>query len=203
MYIGVAGNIGAGKTTLAKILSQHFNIPLLKESVDDNPFLDKYYEDISTWAFRTQLYFVTSRVKTFIDNQKNHEAGILDRVLDEDKFIFTTFLYKNGYLSDEEFALYEDFFRLQKAMLKDVSVLIYIKSGVNRLKQNILKRNRPYEQDLIHPDNTYLEELNELYESWIQTYTDSPLIVIDANKVNIIEDEEKRKELLEEISSHL
>lgn len=203
MYIGVAGNIGAGKTTLANMLSKHYGVPLLEECVAQNPYLDRYYEDMHKWSFHTQMFFVISRVKTFMDNQAKFSSGILDRILDEDKHIFAQHLREKDLLSEDEFAMYDDFFSLQTAQVKPLDVLIYIKSDVARLKENILKRNRSYELDLIRPENTYLAELNTLYESWISGYVNSPVIILDANKDNVIREKEKRKKLIEQINAHL
>ena len=178
MHIAIAGNIGSGKTTLTKMLAARYGWTPNFESVDFNPYLSDFYEDMSRWSFNLQVYFLNKRFKDVVDISKNQEVIIQDRTIYEDARIFAPNLHDMGLMSSRDFETYSDLFDLMMSLVKMPDLLIYLKSSIPNLVSQIQKRGREYEKT-IRID--YLTGLNERYEQWISGYT-GHLLVIDADK---------------------
>ena len=178
MHIAIAGNIGSGKTTLTKMLAARYGWTPKFESVDFNPYLSDFYEDMSRWSFNLQVYFLNKRFKDVVDISKNQEVIIQDRTIYEDARIFAPNLHDMGLMSSRDFETYSDLFDLMMSLVKMPDLLIYLKSSIPNLVSQIQKRGREYEKT-IRID--YLTGLNERYEKWINGYT-GHLLVIDADK---------------------
>ncbi len=178
MHIAIAGNIGSGKTTLTKMLAARYGWTPKFESVDFNPYLSDFYEDMSRWSFNLQVYFLNKRFKDVVDISKNQEVIIQDRTIYEDARIFAPNLHDMGLMSSRDFETYSDLFDLMMSLVKMPDLLIYLKSSIPNLVSQIQKRGREYEKT-IRID--YLTGLNERYEQWISGYT-GHLLVIDADK---------------------
>ena len=178
MHIAIAGNIGSGKTTLTKMLAARYGWTPKFESVDFNPYLSDFYEDMSRWSFNLQVYFLNKRFKDVVDISKNQEVIIQDRTIYEDARIFAPNLHDMGLMSSRDFETYSDLFDLMMSLVKMPDLLIYLKSSIPNLVSQIQKRGREYEKT-IRID--YLTRLNERYEKWISGYT-GHLLVIDADK---------------------
>ena len=178
MHIAIAGNIGSGKTTLTKMLAARYGWTPKFESVDFNPYLSDFYEDMSRWSFNLQVYFLNKRFKDVVDISKNQEVIIQDRTIYEDARLFATNLHDMGLMSSRDFETYSDLFDLMMSLVKMPDLLIYLKSSIPNLVSQIQKRGREYEKT-IRID--YLTGLNERYEKWIDGYT-GHLLVIDADK---------------------
>ena len=178
MHIAIAGNIGSGKTTLTKMLAARYGWTPKFESVDFNPYLSDFYEDMSRWSFNLQVYFLNKRFKDVVDISKNQEVIIQDRTIYEDAMIFAPNLHDMGLMSSRDFETYSDLFDLMMSLVKMPDLLIYLKSSIPNLVSQIQKRGREYEKT-IRID--YLTGLNERYEKWIDGYT-GHLLVIDADK---------------------
>lgn len=178
MHIAIAGNIGSGKTTLTKMLAARYGWTPKFESVDFNPYLSDFYEDMSRWSFNLQVYFLNKRFKDVVDISKNQEVIIQDRTIYEDARIFAPNLHDMGLMSSRDFETYSDLFDLMMSLVKMPDLLIYLKSSIPNLVSQIQKRGREYEKT-IRID--YLTGLNERYEKWIDGYT-GHLLVIDADK---------------------
>ena len=178
MHIAIAGNIGSGKTTLTKMLAARYGWTPKFESVDFNPYLFDFYEDMSRWSFNLQVYFLNKRFKDVVDISKNQEVIIQDRTIYEDARIFAPNLHDMGLMSSRDFETYSDLFDLMMSLVKMPDLLIYLKSSIPNLVSQIQKRGREYEKT-IRID--YLTGLNERYEKWIDGYT-GHLLVIDADK---------------------
>lgn len=164
LYIAIAGNIGVGKTTLTRMLSEKLGWKAFYERVVDNPYLSDFYEDMKRWSFHLQVFFLSSR---FIDQKKITEwpdSCIQDRSIYEDVEIFAHTLHKNGNMTDVDYKNYQDLFYTMVSYLRKPDLIIYLRSSIESLKEHIRLRGRDYEQD-IDPD--YLAELNEAYEEWI------------------------------------
>ena len=186
MHIAVAGNIGSGKTTLTKMLAAHYGWTPKFESVDYNPYLADYYEDMERWSFNLQIYFLNKRFKDVVDISKTDEVIIQDRTIYEDARIFAPNLHAMGLMSSRDFENYTDLFDL----------LIYLKSSIPNLVAQIQKRGREYEKG-IRID--YLTGLNERYDEWIAGYKGN-LLVIDADNIkfaNRPEDFEKITDMID------
>ena len=196
MHIAVAGNIGSGKTTLTKMLAAHYGWTPKFESVDYNPYLADYYEDMERWSFNLQIYFLNKRFKDVVDISKTDEVIIQDRTIYEDARIFAPNLHAMGLMSTRDFENYSDLFDLMMSMVNPPDLLIYLKSSIPNLVAQIQKRGREYEKG-IRID--YLTGLNERYEEWIASYKGN-LLVVDADNVkfaNRPEDFEKVTDMID------
>jgi len=190
MHIAIAGNIGSGKTTLTKMLASHYGWTPKFESVDFNPYLSDFYEDMERWSFNLQIYFLNKRFKDVVDIVNSDEVIIQDRTIYEDAKIFAPNLHDMGLMSSRDFENYTDLFNLMMSLVGKPDLLIYLKSSIPNLISQIQKRGREYERS-IRID--YLSGLNEKYDNWIDGY-DGNLLVIDADHIkfgNKAEDFEK------------
>ncbi|MBK7691600.1 MAG: deoxynucleoside kinase [Bacteroidetes bacterium] len=186
-HIAIAGNIGAGKTTLTKKLAKHFNWAPHFEDVESNPYLNDFYNDMHRWSFNLQIYFLNSRLRQLVDIQNGNQVVIQDRTIFEDAYIFAPNLHEMGLMSKRDFENYKQFFETLKGMVNPPDLLIYLKASVPTLVGQIQKRGREYEEN-IRID--YLKRLNEYYNSWIDKYDDGKLLVIDIDKVNFDENKD-------------
>ena len=196
MHIAVAGNIGSGKTTLTKMLAAHYGWTPKFESVDYNPYLADYYEDMERWSFNLQIYFLNKRFKDVVDISKTDDIIIQDRTIYEDARIFAPNLHAMGLMSTRDFENYSDLFDLMMSMVNPPDLLIYLKSSIPNLVAQIQKRGREYEKG-IRID--YLIGLNERYDEWIAGYKGN-LLVVDADNVkfaNRPEDFEKVTDMID------
>ena len=180
MHIGIAGNIGCGKTTLTRKLSEYYGWTPHFESVTFNPYLEDYYSDIPRWSFNLEVYFLAQRFKDVLEISKSDEVISQDRTILEGVHIFVENNYRMGNLSDRDYRTYMDLFDLMMSLVKEPDLLIYIKSSVPHLVSQIQKRGRDYEQGI---SLDYLAGLNSLYEKWIDSYK-GKLLVIDGDNTD-------------------
>ena len=199
MHIAIAGNIGSGKTTLTRMLAARYGWTPKYESVDFNPYLSDFYDDMSRWSFNLQIYFLNKRFKDVVDISKNSETIIQDRTIYEDARIFAPNLHDMGLMSSRDFETYSDLFDLMMSLVKMPDLLIYLKSSIPNLVSQIQKRGREYEKT-IRID--YLTGLNERYDTWIDSYK-GHLLVIDADKYKFGNKEEDFEAVTSMIDSEL
>ena len=179
MHIAIAGNIGSGKTTLTKMLAAHYGWTPKFESVDFNPYLADFYEDMERWSFNLQIYFLNKRFQDVVEIAKQKEVIIQDRTIYEDARIFARNLHDMGLMSTRDFENYTDLFDLMMSLVGYPDLLIYLRSSIPNLIAQIQKRGREYEKS-IRID--YLTGLNEKYEEWIGSYTGN-LLIVDADNI--------------------
>jgi deoxyadenosine/deoxycytidine kinase len=199
-HIAVAGNIGAGKTTLTELLSKHYKWIPHFEDVERNPYLMDFYEDMPRWSFNLQVYFLNSRLNRLLEIQRGTETVIQDRTIYEDAYIFAPNLHDMSLMSKRDFDNYYNFFQTLKSMVQPPDLLIYLKASVPTLVGQIQKRGREYEEN-IRLD--YLKKLNGLYNKWIDEYKEGPLLVIDVDKNHFPENEEDLGEVINKVDSML
>ncbi len=199
-HIAIAGNIGAGKTTLTKILSKHFGWLPQFEDVENNPYLNDFYEDMPRWSFNLQVYFLNSRFKQIIEIQQGTEVVIQDRTIHEDAQIFAPNLHGMGLMSSRDFENYTKLYETISSMIRPPDLLIYLKATVPTLVNQIQKRGRDYEDNL---RLDYIRRLNEYYEKWISTYKEGRLLVIDVDQLNFADDEEAQGEVINKVRAEL
>ena len=180
MHIGVAGNIGSGKTTLTRMLAEHYGWTPQYESVTYNPYLEDYYKDIARWSYNLETYFLAQRFKDLLEISRSKDVIIQDRTILEGVYIFVANNKALGNLSERDFDTYMQLFELMMSMVRLPDLLIYLKSSVPHLVSQIQKRGRDYEQGI---SLEYLSGLNERYEAWIASYK-GPLLVIDADTLD-------------------
>lgn len=179
MHIAIAGNIGSGKTTLTKMLASHYGWTPKYESVDYNPYLADFYEDMARWSFNLQIYFLNKRFKDVVEISRADDIIVQDRTIYEDACIFAPNLHDMGLMSSRDFENYRDLFDLMMSLVGKPDLLIYLRSSIPNLVSQIQKRGREYERG-IRID--YLTGLNEKYENWINDY-DGNLLVVDADNI--------------------
>ena len=193
MHIAIAGNIGSGKTTLTKMLAAHYGWTPKFESVDFNPYLADFYEDMERWSFNIQIYFLNKRFKDVVDISRQKEVIIQDRTIYEDARIFAPNLHSMGLMSTRDFENYSDLFDLMMSLVAKPDLMIYLRSSIPNLIAQIQKRGREYEKS-IRID--YITGLNQRYEDWIKDY-DGRLIIVDVDKIKF----ENRPEDFQEITN--
>lgn len=180
MHIGIAGNIGCGKTTLTKMLAEHYGWTPKFEAVTYNPYLEDYYKDIQRWSFNLETYFLTQRFKDVLEIANSKDVIIQDRTLFEGVHIFVANNKAMGNLSDRDFDTYMELYHLMMSLVKAPDLLIYLKSSVPHLVSQIQKRGREYEKGI---SIEYLSNLNERYDKWIETY-DGKVLTIEADGID-------------------
>jgi len=181
MHVAVAGNIGSGKTTLTKLLSKHYKWKPHYEDVENNPYLNSFYEDMQRWSFNLQVYFLNSRFRQVIDIHESGKNVIQDRTIYEDAYIFAPNLHSMNLMSTRDFENYISLFELMSSFIKAPDLLIYLKASIPTLVEQIQSRGREYEES-IRLD--YLKLLSERYENWITNYKLGKLLIIDVDNLN-------------------
>ncbi|NMB37529.1 MAG: deoxynucleoside kinase [Bacteroidales bacterium] len=180
MHIGIAGNIGSGKTTLTRMLAQHYGWTPKYEAVTYNPYLEDYYKDIPRWSFNLEVYFLTQRIKDLMEIANSDEVIIQDRTIFEGVYVFVANNKAMGNLTQRDFDAYMDLFEVMVKMIKLPDLLIYLRSSIPHLVSRIQKRGRDYEQSM---SLEYLGGLNERYEKWISEYQ-GEVLIIDADNLD-------------------
>lgn len=199
MHIGVAGNIGSGKTTLTRMLSSHYGWTPKYESVTYNPYLEDYYKDIPRWSYNLETYFLAQRFRDVLEIAKSEDVIIQDRTLFEGVYIFVRNNLEQGNLSKRDYDTYMQLFELMMSMVQPPDLLIYLKSSISHLVANIQKRGREYEQGI---SLEYLNGLNERYEEWISSY-EGRLLVIDADNLDFKNNPEDFSFITDKIDAEL
>lgn len=199
MHIGIAGNIGSGKTTLTKMLSEHYGWTPKYEAVTYNPYLEDYYDNIHRWSFNLEVYFLTQRFKDILAINNAEGTIIQDRTIFEGVRIFVANNYEMGNLSERDYNTYMDLFNLMISLVKAPDLLIYLKSSVPHLVAQIQKRGREYEKSI---SLEYLSGLNEKYENWIENY-DGPILIIDADDLDFANRPEDFSAITDQIDARL
>lgn len=199
-HIAIVGNIGAGKTTLTKMLANHYGWTPQFEAVDHNPYLIDFYNDMMRWSFNLQIYFLNSRLKQLIDIQDSKETIIQDRTIYEDAHIFAQNLFEMGLMTGRDYDNYCAMFATITQMVKPPDLMIYLKASIPKLVDQIQKRGRDYE-DNIRLD--YLKKLNEHYEQWISTYKESKLLIIEIDEINFAENPDDFSKIISKIDTEI
>ncbi len=200
MLIAVAGNIGSGKTTLTKLLSNYYKWDPQYENADNNPYINDFYEDMQRWSFNLQVSFLSERFKKMIEIREKGKTVILDRTIYEDAYIFAPNLHAMGLMSSRDFENYSNLFEMTSSLIQAPDLLIYLRATVPTLVNQIQNRGRKYE-DSIRLD--YLKRLNERYEAWIANYSLGNLLIIDVDKTNFIENKEDLSSVINKIDAEI
>lgn len=198
-YVAIAGNIGSGKTTLTKMLSEHFGWKAEFESTADNPYLEDFYQDMKRWAFHTQVRFLDNSFQQMLDINANGMPIIQDRSFDENAHIFARNLHVSGQMDDRDFESYWHLFTSMSSQLPKPDLLIYLDTDLDRLQTQIQKRGRSYEQTI---PTEYLDNLNKLYNEWIDTY-EGPLLRIKMSEHDFVEENEDFYKIVNQIDDML
>ncbi|MFA8434173.1 MAG: deoxynucleoside kinase [Marinifilaceae bacterium] len=200
MHIAVAGNIGAGKTTLTGLLAKHYGWEAHYEDVDDNPYLNDFYDDMQRWSFALQIYFLNSRFNQVQDIRRSGKHIIQDRTIYEDAAIFAPNLRSMSLMAQRDYDNYQSLFKLMSSLVQPPDLLVYLRATIPTLVNHIQERGRDYE-NTIRLD--YLKRLNERYEAWIGGYTEGKLLIIDVDNINFIKNPKDLSGVIDKIDAQL
>ena len=200
MHVAIAGNIGAGKTTLTKLLAKHFDWEAHYEDVLENPYLEDFYNKMERWSFNLQIYFLNSRFRQILDIRESGKAIIQDRTIYEDAHIFAPNLHAMGLMTNRDYENYKSLFDLMESVVKGPDLLIYLRSSIPNLVSQIHKRGRDYENSI---SIDYLSRLNERYEAWVHNYDKGNLLIIDVDNINFVDDPEDLGNIITRVDGEL
>lgn len=199
-HIAIAGNIGAGKTTLATKLSKQFGWEVCYEPTEENPYLSDFYEDMKRWSFNLQVYFLNSRYQQVLDILRGDITTIQDRTIYEDAYIFAPNLKDMGLLSERDFENYFTLFKTMSSQIQPPDLLIYLRASIPTLVSHIHHRGREYEGNM---SLDYLKRLNERYEGWINNYEEGKLLIINSDDVDFEKNPEDLGEIVNKVNAEL
>ncbi len=200
MHVAVAGNIGAGKTTLTKLLAKHYKWEPQLEDVVDNPYLDDFYNQMERWSFNLQVYFLNSRFRQVAQIRESGKDIIQDRTIYEDAHIFAPNLHAMGLMTNRDFENYRSLFDLMESFVEGPDLLIYLRSSIPNLVAQIHKRGRDYENTI---SIDYLSRLNERYEAWIHGYNNGNLLIIDVDNLDFVANPEDLGGIINKIDAQI
>lgn len=198
MHVAIAGNIGAGKTTLTQLLAKHFGWEAHYEEVLENPYLEDFYNQMERWSFNLQIYFLNSRFRQIIEIHKSGRNIVQDRTIYEDAYIFAPNLHAMGLMTNRDFENYQSLFQLMEEVVAAPDLLIYLRSSIPNLVKQIHKRGREYENSI---SIDYLSRLNERYEAWVHGYEKGNLLIIDVDDTDFVENPEHLGDIITKIDA--
>ena len=200
MHIAIAGNIGAGKTSLTELLHKHYGWEAHYEDVVENPYLDDFYAEMERWSFNLQIYFLNSRFRQILEIQKKGNDVVQDRSIYEDAHIFAPNLNAMGLMTHRDFNTYQAVFELMESLVKGPDLMSYLRSSISNLVSQIHKRGRDYENSI---SIEYLSRLNERYEAWVHNYDKGKILIIDVDDINFVDNTSDLSTVIEKIDSEL
>jgi deoxyadenosine/deoxycytidine kinase len=200
MHIAIVGNIGAGKTTLTEMLAKNYGWDPIYEAVDNNPYLEDFYNEMKRWSFNLQIYFLNSRYRQIVEIQRGDRNIIQDRTIYEDAYIFAENLHDMGLMTTRDYENYQSMFDNITEFIKPPDLLVYLKASVPTLVNNIQRRGREYE---IGIRIDYLSKLNEKYDKWINNYKLGKLLVLDKDNLDFANNTEDMASIVEKIINGL
>ncbi|MBP5372203.1 MAG: deoxynucleoside kinase [Bacteroidales bacterium] len=200
MHIAIAGNIGVGKTTLTSMLAKHYGWEPNYEVVDDNPYLNDFYQDMKAWSFNVQISYLHSRLQNIMNIRSSGKDVIQDRTIYEDAYIFAPNLHGMKLMATRDFETYFSLFRQVEQLLQAPDLLIYLKASIPTLVKRIQSKGREYE-NAIRLD--YLESLNRRYETWVKSYDLGKILVIDTDSINFIDNPDDFSKIVNKIDAEL
>jgi len=198
--IGIAGNIGVGKTSMTEKLSKDFSCPAIFESVIDNPYLSDFYKDMNRWSFNLQIYFLYTRFESQIKLMDKNSSFIQDRTIYEDKEIFAKNLYNLGYMTKRDYSSYCSLFNSMLKFIEEPDLIIYLKANTDTLMSRIKHRNRDYELEM---SSEYIHSLNIYYDKWINSIEKEKVLIIDTNNFNLFKDKDKYDSIVIDIKNKI
>jgi deoxyadenosine/deoxycytidine kinase len=199
-HIAVAGNIGAGKTTLSEMLANHYKWDVLFEDANKNPYLSDFYNDMHRWSFNLQIYFLNSRYKQILDIRNGEKVVIQDRTIYEDAYIFAPNLHNMGLMSERDYNNYFDLFNTMSKQVQGPDLLIYLNASIPTLVSHIHTRGRDYEGNM---SLDYLKRLNQRYNDWIAEYNEGRLLIVDVDGLDFKNNPEDLGKIISQVDTEL
>ncbi|MGE4232325.1 MAG: deoxynucleoside kinase [Bacteriovoracia bacterium] len=200
LFLTIVGNIGAGKTTLTKMLSEAHGWEAHFEAVTNNPYLEDFYKNMSRWSFPIQIFFLNSRYQTHQKISKGTRSAIQDRSIYEDAHIFARNLYESGFMEKRDYFNYLDIYNELVGHLNSPDLMVYLRKSLPKLKENVAKRGRDYEADI---SEKYLSDLNRYYDEWIEKYKEGKVLVIDSDNLDFVNNQEDFNNISKQIFDHV
>ena len=200
MHVAVAGNIGSGKTTLTSLLAKNYGWEAQYEDVDDNPYLNDFYQDMQRWSFNLQIYFLNSRFSQIVKIRQSGKKIIQDRTIYEDAYIFAPNLHAMGLMTNRDFQNYISLFELMESLVQPPDLLIYLRSSIPNLVNQIHKRGKEYESSI---SIDYLSRLNERYEAWVEGYERGNLLIVNVDDLDFVDNPEHLGEVINRIDAEI
>lgn len=199
-FITIAGNIGVGKSTLVTLLSRKLGWEPVFEAVAENPYLADFYDDMNRWSFHSQVFFLTRRLQQHYSLLQQSSAVLQDRSVYEDAEIFARNLYMQGHLSERDWASYFELYQTLAQLLKPPDLVIYLRASTATLRRRIAGRGREYERNIA---DTYLQDLNRLYDEWVAGFRLSPVLTVDTDNLDYVQYDEHLEQIWSRISDRL
>jgi deoxyadenosine/deoxycytidine kinase len=199
-FITIAGNIGVGKSTLVRLLTQRLNWEPVYEAVEENPYLSDFYQDMAQWSFHSQVFFLSRRLRQHHSLLQMQKSAIQDRSVYEDAEIFARNLYDQGQMSERDWNCYFDLYRTLGALLHPPDLVIYLRASVPTLRRRIQQRGRDYEQEI---DEAYLDRLNKLYDRWSAAFHLSPVLTVDTDNLDYVQHDDHLDQIWQKIEDRL
>jgi deoxyadenosine/deoxycytidine kinase len=199
-HVAIAGNIGAGKTTLCTRLGKHFGWEVHYENTEDNPYLSDFYTDMKRWSFNLQIFFLNNRYRQILDILNGNKTVIQDRTIYEDAYIFAPNLHDMGLMSSRDYDNYIDLFETMTSQIQPPDLLIYLRASISTLVSHIQTRGRDYEGNM---SLDYLKRLNQRYENWITGYSSGRLLIIDSDQIDFEEKPEDLGTVINKVQAEL
>lgn len=200
-FLSIAGNIGVGKTTLAQLCAEHFHCSLYLEKFVENPYLSDFYENMEQWSFHSQLFFLIQNFKAHLEIDQFQSFCIKDRTIYEDSEVFAANLFKQGYMSQRDYACYQDIYHTMISTLKYPDLIVYLKASPTTLINRIQKRERSFERKI---SEDYLIQINRGYDEWIKRMSDKTnVFTVDTDNFNVFEDLEKLRQIYQKIEEFI
>ncbi|MCA9874925.1 MAG: deoxynucleoside kinase [Anaerolineales bacterium] len=199
-FITIAGNIGVGKSTLVRLLTQRLGWEPVYEAVEENPYLADFYQNMRQWSFQSQVFFLSRRLRQHHSLLQLNKSVIQDRSVYEDAEIFARNLYDQGHMSERDWNCYFDLYRTLATLLHPPDLVIYLRASAPTLRRRITQRGRDYEQDI---DAGYLERLNKLYDRWSVAFRLSPVLTVDTDNLDYVQHDEHLDQIWQKIEDRL
>ena len=199
-FITIAGNIGVGKSTLVRLLAERLGWEPVFEAVTENPYLADFYKDMHHWSFHSQVFFLSRRLQQHHQLLQIARSAIQDRSVYEDAEIFARNLYVQGHMSDRDWSAYHDLYQTLAMLLPPPDLVIYLKASVPTLRRRIAQRGRDYERAI---SDAYLQQLNELYDAWSDSFSLSPVLIVDTDNLDYVQNGEHLDQIWERIRGRL
>jgi deoxyadenosine/deoxycytidine kinase len=199
-FITVAGNIGVGKSTLTRLLAERLGWEPVYEAVTENPYLADFYDDMPRWSFHSQVFFLSRRLRQHHNLLQKNESVIQDRSVYEDAEVFARNLYRQGHLSQRDWRCYLDLYETLATLLRPPDLVVYLQASVPTLRRRIAHRGRDYEHTI---SDDYLAQLNGLYNAWVSGFRLCPVLTVDTNNLNYVQDETHLDQIWHRIEDRL